>query len=339
MKVGIIGAGIAGLTLAHTLAEAGITVSVLDKGNRVGGRTSTRRTAEWGFDHGAQYFTVRDPRFYSFLRTHVPSSQISVWSAQFARLVGDKLVAEDAREDRQVGVPRMSSICEALATHVSVHSQVEIRKLILTQGGWILHDTKEHSHGPFDWVLMTAPPAQTAELLYGQTSIEDEIRGLCMNPCFSLLIAPSSDQIQFPADGIRCEHPILGWVSNNHSKPGRGPQSTLVIHSNHAWAEVHKQRTLLEVGHELKRAAVEAFEIDLTRPTYESIHRWLYAAPVEIPKKLYFMDPVARLGACGDWCCSGRVEGAFLSAIACAERLLVCSSETDSKSAKDLCSE
>ena len=64
-RVAVIGAGMSGLTCASRLGERGFEVSVFDKGRGPGGRSSTRRVdldgAEVGFDHGAQYFTVRDP--------------------------------------------------------------------------------------------------------------------------------------------------------------------------------------------------------------------------------------------------------------------------------------
>ena len=76
-RVGIIGAGIAGLTLGIRLNRAGHSVALFDKGRGVGGRTSTRRGNGIAFDHGAQYFTVRDPRFRAFLDEHVPGGYTS----------------------------------------------------------------------------------------------------------------------------------------------------------------------------------------------------------------------------------------------------------------------
>ena len=67
MRIGIVGAGMAGLACAEALTSAGHAVVVLDKGRGPGGRMSTRRLetplGEVRFDHGAQYFTGRDPGF------------------------------------------------------------------------------------------------------------------------------------------------------------------------------------------------------------------------------------------------------------------------------------
>jgi len=67
MRIGIVGAGMAGLACAEELTRHGHAVLLFDKGRGPGGRMSTRRiqtsAGEAYFDHGAQYFTVRDDAF------------------------------------------------------------------------------------------------------------------------------------------------------------------------------------------------------------------------------------------------------------------------------------
>jgi hypothetical protein len=55
-------------------------------------------------------------------------------------------------------------------------------------------------------------------------------------------------------------------------------------------------------------------------PTFARAHRWAYARP-PAPLGEVLWDPARRIGACGDWCRGGRVEGALLSGIALAEAL------------------
>ncbi len=65
MRVLIVGAGMAGLSCARALRDAGRTVRLLDKGRAAGGRMSSRRlptpARKAGFDHGARYFTAPAP--------------------------------------------------------------------------------------------------------------------------------------------------------------------------------------------------------------------------------------------------------------------------------------
>ena len=68
-RVLIIGAGMAGLSCAAALGSVGHAVTLIDKARGPGGRMSTRRVdtplGQAAFDHGAQYFTARDPRVFT----------------------------------------------------------------------------------------------------------------------------------------------------------------------------------------------------------------------------------------------------------------------------------
>jgi hypothetical protein len=67
--IAIVGAGMAAITCARTLVQAGHQVTVFEKSRGVGGRMSTRSSAFGTFDHGTQYFTVRDRRFVKAMQT------------------------------------------------------------------------------------------------------------------------------------------------------------------------------------------------------------------------------------------------------------------------------
>ena len=53
--VAVIGAGMAGLTCAQLLHQAGYSTIVLEKSRGLGGRVATRRVKEIRADHGARY--------------------------------------------------------------------------------------------------------------------------------------------------------------------------------------------------------------------------------------------------------------------------------------------
>ena len=84
-RFAVIGAGMAGVACARTLAQAGHTVTVFEKAPHVGGRTMALASPFGSFDTGAQYFTVRDERFQSALDT-VPGL-CRPWSATTVRVL------------------------------------------------------------------------------------------------------------------------------------------------------------------------------------------------------------------------------------------------------------
>jgi hypothetical protein len=66
-EVIIVGAGISGLMAAQVLQNNGVHVCVMDKSTSVGGRLATRRIGTGVADHGAQFFTVREPQFQAMV--------------------------------------------------------------------------------------------------------------------------------------------------------------------------------------------------------------------------------------------------------------------------------
>jgi len=66
-EVLVIGAGMAGLTAARTLAEAGISVTVLEARSRVGGRILTQRIGDQTIELGAEFIHGRPPELWALI--------------------------------------------------------------------------------------------------------------------------------------------------------------------------------------------------------------------------------------------------------------------------------
>ena len=319
-RVGVVGAGLAGLSLSTRLTEAGYQVELFDKGRGVGGRMSTRRADASTFDHGAQFFTVRDDRFRAFLERPLLKETWAVWDARFGLLKDGAVSEESPPAPRLVGVPGMNALARALAAPLNVQTGARVMRIQGEPGRWSLV-TEDGGHaGPFDWVVTSAPPPQSAALLQDLTPLASRVASVAMEPCFALMVEPKQAQ-SLPFDGIRAEHPCLGWLANNRSKPGRSARASLVIQSNHTWASANVNLPLAEVGQILKEATSEIFGLDLSEPVFESTHRWLLARPAVPLGEPCLVDADARLAAFGDWCLAAKVEGAFLSALGLFEAL------------------
>jgi len=111
----VIGAGMAGIALARTLMQAGHRVSVFEKSHGAGGRMATRNTPYGNFDHGVQYFTIRDPQFMKAI-TSVPGTPeiCRAWSANAVRVLDPLGRVIEAplplREPHFVAAPGMNSL-------------------------------------------------------------------------------------------------------------------------------------------------------------------------------------------------------------------------------------
>ena len=83
-KVIIIGSGIAGISSSLKLKSYGINSIILDKGNFIGGRISTREvkigSSSSYFFHGAQFFTTKDSEFNELVQTGAKNKEIAIFN-------------------------------------------------------------------------------------------------------------------------------------------------------------------------------------------------------------------------------------------------------------------
>ncbi|MBL1210508.1 FAD-dependent oxidoreductase [Geminocystis sp. GBBB08] len=308
-KIAVIGAGMAGLTVAKKLTKKGLSVDVFDKGRAVGGRMSSRRT-EWGYlDHGVQYFTVKNPLFQNFIAQN--EEFVKAWAGKFGRWQGTNVITIEPENPRYVPTIAMNNLCKKMATGLNVKLQTRIISLKKSQK-WTLIDENEQLYSDYDFIIITAPPLQTIDLLGNHSFISESIRDLKMFACYSLMLIPEN-KLDLPFDGIEFQHPILGWICVNDSKPLRGEKGSIIIQSNFTWAEENLATTRDDIGEMLKNATSEVLKIKFYHHLYESVHLWRYAIPQQINDQGYYLDKSNNIGVCGDWCLNGEVESAFLS--------------------------
>ncbi|MGA0805004.1 MAG: NAD(P)/FAD-dependent oxidoreductase [Pseudohongiellaceae bacterium] len=320
-RVAIIGAGLAGLTLAQQLRDRAEVV-VFDKARGVGGRMATRRNGQFQFDHGAQFFTARSPSFRRFLQEFRTQGIVQEWRPRVLTLAQDaKPYRRDWFEPHFVAVPGMTALCKALANDLDVRLGLRVgMPQRQDDGGWVLPlDNGEHSD-VFDWVLCTAPAPQTRELLPPEFAAADLLTGIRLEPCMALLLGfDAAPGWRFEA--ARIKHAVLGWISCERSRPGRGDSFAVTVHSTAQWAQCHLQDSDEYIA-EVMLSALQAVTAQPLPPVaVQEVKRWRYAQAEAPEEPLRLLDTGLRLGACGDWTRDGRIEGAFLSALDLAEAL------------------
>ena len=121
-RVAVVGGGVAGLTAASRLAQAGCDVTVYETGRGPGGRASTRRgdTPDLQWDHGAQFFRADDPTFRALVEEWRAAGFVAEWTGTFGTLdatTGAFLpeTSDAPPRPRWVGTPSMSSIPRRLS--------------------------------------------------------------------------------------------------------------------------------------------------------------------------------------------------------------------------------
>lgn len=321
--IAIIGAGMSGLTIAKELNEHAKVV-VFEKSRGIGGRMSTRYSENFSFDHGTQYFTVRTTAFQKFLNPYFKSGNVDNWMGDIINLEAGKKVRKHIySEDHLVATPNMNSLCKSMSTDIDVRTNVEVAPVINRYNGlWILQDKEGNQLGEYDWVISTAPPAQTIKLLKVALPDNSILHNSYMEGCFSLMIGSNNPWDQKWIAAKVHNNPIQ-WISINSTKPFRNKLCTsVVVHSSNEWAEKHLNDEIGEVQSFLLTQFEELTGIKCSNYDYLSTHLWRYAISKVTTKPGVFIDDFQQVAATGDWVSTSRIEDVWLNANNLAEDIL-----------------
>jgi predicted NAD/FAD-dependent oxidoreductase len=339
--IAIIGAGMAGVVAARTLTQAGHRVTLLEKSRGFGGRMSNRRSDFGGFDHGAQYFTVRDPRFQKAL-TQTAQSVVAPWQASTVRVLDDGgrvLAAAPAPKDtRFVAVPGMNALVAHWAAPL-VQGLGDARVLLNTRVTRIERDRLNAQRwqlccestaadavaspvlGGFDKVLVAVPHVQALDLLRAsQLAVgwQEQLQAVSVAPCWTLMLAfphaVGGAALGPSWHAARSGHHRIAWLARETSKPGRGAVERWTVQASPAWSARHLEDDEERVKAKLVKGFAEITGIR-TEPAHAAVHRWLYAQTDQALGVSHLLDRNTGLGLCGDWCLGNRVEAAFVSGL------------------------
>lgn len=321
-EVAVIGAGISGLTCATTLADHGINVSVLDKGRGAGGRMSTRRTATgYQFDHGCQYFTVRDPQLLEEVAEWEAAGIVAPWAGRIVELDNGAIIEHESASVRYVGTPGMNAICKHLANGLPVQYRTQVTGISLLANGR-LNVQSAGSDQHFDAVVVTVPAPQATRLLVCSEDLAMQAASCELRPCWSAMVA-FAQPVGFSADGAFVKNSQLAWVARNSSKPQRETKHECwVLHASSEWSAENVERDAESAAAILLAEFFRVLDCKAMTPTHLVGHRWRFANTNQAAGTECLFDAKRMIAAAGDWCKGNRVEAAFLSGRSAAVQMI-----------------
>ena len=295
-RVAIVGAGLAGLTAARRLAEAGCDVVVFEKSRGLGGRLATRRTDFGPIDHGAP---------------GVPS--------ELGLALGGVFWPDGRDNGRGVGVPGMSALARALATGIDVRHGVTVAALTDLPDGWRLTDADGLDCGVFDAVILAIPSPQAETLLAPFPEVAADLATVEMMPMWTLLLgfdAPTGlpQAIQDFSAPLLAAIPML-------AKLGQRGAERWTIHAQPEWSSANLEIEKEEAAEILLLAFRDAMKL-ATEPAYIAVHRWRYARVGRPLGRPFVANAAGTLLAGGDWALGSLATDAVASGEAMAARIL-----------------
>ncbi|MEM1140408.1 MAG: FAD-dependent oxidoreductase [Pseudomonadota bacterium] len=320
-KLAVIGAGLAGLTAAERMAAAGHDVTVFEKSRGLGGRLATRRlTDDHHADHGAQYFSLRDPVFTDWVGELTGLGLADQWEARFVKTEeGGELTPLEA-PSRYVFTPAMNGAMRHLARSCTLHTGTQIDS-VAHESAWTLVDTEDEAYGPFDWLVVAIPAPQALALLGAFEEVARALDGVTMIPCLAAMMA-FDGALGVAADGIEFSAGPLAWAARNTTKPGRPAGEAWVVHAGTAWSVDHLDWEKDAIAEALWGEFRGAFDLASVTPDLLSGHRWRYAFAGQVLSRPILTVDDAPVVLCGDWCLGPRLDNAWSSGGAAASYVL-----------------
>ncbi|MBD2741992.1 FAD-dependent oxidoreductase [Coleofasciculus sp. FACHB-1120] len=343
--VAVIGAGIAGLTVAQQLHQAGYKVVVVDKSRGVGGRVATRRLQGTCADHGLRYLEPQGK---------LSEKLIDVLGVQQSDFAGNRGILqvwenpvyewEPAKPNSSSLLPRyvapmgMNAIAKFLATGLEMQMNQRVQEITATdEKTW--HFTFEQKADPLiaKAVVVAIPAPQALMLLEPlaktiPTEFLDSLRAVEFDPCLSVMAGYPASRQQDLSNAETGNFPLhldvthdsdLSWIGLDSSKRPNPQMPVFVLHSTAEFANRYLDaEDLNPVARQMLSHAAQLLVPWLDSPEWFQIHCWRYAFPSR-PLDLDCLDAGTPLPlvCCGDWCGGNLVEGAMNSGLAAAVKI------------------
>ncbi len=309
-SVVIVGAGIAGLTAAGALRQAGITSVLLDKSRVVGGRMATGTIGDARFDHGAQHFGIRSERFKLLAQPWRQAGIIREWY-RTADL-----------EPRYAGAGGMRRIPEYMARSLDVRTKTTVERIGLLDRTVVAID-QYGGRVEASAMIITPPLPQTLALLDRSlipiaADLRESLDAIDYHACLTAML-----QLDGPGglpDGhLSAVDASVAWMADNAHK-GTSGLPAVTVHSTARFAADHLEAPIDAWMARLMAAAQPHLEGRIVGSTG---HRWRFAEPATtLDCDCAQLDVPVPVVLAGEVFAGAKIEGAAISGLAAAGTLI-----------------
>lgn len=337
MKIGIIGAGIAGLAAGRELSKAGHDVTVIEKSRGYGGRMATRyagKDKKTKLDHGVPSFEVNSSEFRNFVSELLQKDLIKVWTDNPWRYNGGKLLNDPMPDSatNYAAVDGMNSIGKYLARWVDVKTETKVGGLTCIgtnrtkKRPWMVNLTNYKTFEADAVIIATPAPQAYGIILTSQDEVNTlklirEIDEIHYNPTFSLMAGYGNTETP-PWKMVKCNDEIIQLITNEKTKKAvdHDHETALVIHSTSEFARKHMDSRPEEVVRNMFDRLAGIAGQWAAVPEWSEIHFWRFSKPKSVIARQYmeFESLDAPLALIGDYFKGSTIDDSYCSGISLA---------------------
>lgn len=315
----VVGAGLAGLSLAGSLAREGQPSLVLERSPDAGGRVATRSLNGIPFDYGPVFLHGHDRDFLDPLRNLADDRLLKNWPMR-VRGRGQPCQPESFQDGHVRWAYRggLRPVLQVLAQDLSIEWNRSVERLSL-EDSWVLTDTQGRQ-----WrstvLFLTLAHEQNLRLLeqVKHPTVRNLVEGLSQH----VSLASLSLAAWYRSPAARVEWDIwypeqsdLLLISNETSKHG-GEGTLLVYQARPVWSRRRLDWESSDWVPKLLEAATALLGEWAARPDATHSHRWRYArmdTASYLPRPILLRVDGCWLGLAGDLYMPQRgMEGSWL---------------------------
>ena len=294
-KVIIIGSGIAGISSSLKLKSYGINSIIVDKGNFIGGRISTREVKSDSslsfFFHGAQFFTAKTREFKKIISIGVNGKYIK----EFGNF--------DPKRYR--GNKTMRDFLLNLSKKLHIQQKVKIIGIKPDNNKIKVLDNEINEWVSYDGVISTLPAPQNYELLNQFPSLQKTLKTGTYHACIALMF--TFDEIPFDLKthyDLYKKPGILSWMASGTNL------NVWTAHTNEKFSDLNYNKDRDFLKKEIMSYINQFFS--RSKIKFHSLHIWRYAkvATKCVGRQI---DPKYPVAIAGDFLEGPNVESAFIS--------------------------
>ena len=337
--IAIIGAGVSGLAAAHTLQDAGYTVTLFEKSRGVGGRAATRKRDGFIYDHGAQYIkggsSLSDEWITKrFAAPDLISIEKPVWTFDATGHIQEGDAKQNA-EPRWSYRSGLTAFPKRMAEGLDIHLETRIGRIQQTPDGWLLFDTGSQNVGLFNQLLITIPAPQAIALLQASQlddnlsqTLSTQLSEAHYNPLISVMLGyrPAPQQRPYYALVNTDKGYPISWLAWEHEKsPERVPQGTglLIAQMAPQYSKEHRDTPQTVLIQDIQQLVSQLLHESLPELILTDVQYWKYALPSSKAnaEQLNALASPHGLFFCGDAFVGGRVHLALEDGINVAQHI------------------
>ena len=216
INIAIIGAGLAGLSLAKELKDLA-EVTVFDENPQIGGRLRVLKLDAYDCDSASQYFTARKPVFKKFIKPMLQNNEIIQWKPR-VMTIGDskKAYKREWFEPHYRALPNINSLLNPLKEGLDIRCNTKIDS-ITYDTRWTISCKNQNFPENFDYLILAIPPPLSLKMIPQNCSFISDLQAIEMKPMFGLCLLFDEDpKLKYQAAKIK--HSVIDWMYIESSK-------------------------------------------------------------------------------------------------------------------------